>query len=358
MTGVRKLAERTCTACPVCGSGWLVSAHLLSGDVRCPWCAEGVLEPAPCLLEAEPELHRPATVDVETARAALAEWMRPVWLKTPELRPDTLKARLLLIWWPEWLVDATVRGHWSASVGYDYEVESALEHWDGSAWSSREVVETRVRWEPRVGQLERSVDNVPVPALQDHESVCAWVEDSGYQGLEAFASTHEGLIRAPDILPDAGWGEAETQLQRVLAKQCQQAAGGQHVHDFRLQAQYTKPNWTTLLRPVWVTWYADDKGVHHRVWVDGTTGRVSGARLVSYRRTARWTLVLGVFTILCLVCGAGSSLVTAVLFFLLPIPIIGGVLGSLGLILTILFRGLTSSHNEKQLELYPPHGSS
>jgi hypothetical protein len=64
-------------------------------------------------------------------------------LSPAELDPALLSSRLRPVWWPHWLVDARVEGRWEAEAGYDYEVQSAQEMYEGGRWSTHEVTETR-----------------------------------------------------------------------------------------------------------------------------------------------------------------------------------------------------------------------
>ena len=70
---------------------------------------------------------------------------------------------------PVWLVDGEVQAEWRAEAGYHYQVVSHQDRYEDrrGGWSSREVKETRTRWEPRLGRLKRAYQNLRAPALEE-----------------------------------------------------------------------------------------------------------------------------------------------------------------------------------------------
>ncbi len=169
----------TAVHCVRCGEAHLVPEFVSSkaeGDVvssRCPFCLQGAVEPQPAYLREEPpEQVLPYAVSKRKLAGILSEWTEGVRFRPDEFKAETLMRRARRYFVPLWLVDGRVEGAWRADVGFDYQAVSYQDRYsDGRGWSSQEVREGRVRWEPRVGRVKRAYNNVAAPALDDHRAL-------------------------------------------------------------------------------------------------------------------------------------------------------------------------------------------
>ncbi|MDY6877255.1 MAG: hypothetical protein SWK90_13770 [Chloroflexota bacterium] len=332
----------TAVHCSHCGEAHLVPEPAPSkvegtaGEAipsRCPFCLQGPVAPQPAYLREEPpEQILPYGVSERQLGDILARWSKGVWFRPDGLRAGVLTRRVIRYLIPLWLVDGRVEAVWQADVGFDYQVVSHQDRYsDGAGWSSQEVTETRVRWEPRVGRLNRTYENVAAPALDDYRALVARLNrfDLGQRidySPEAIAGA---VVRIPSLEPEAAWPSVETAFVRAAETECGQAAAADHVREFVLQAEYNDLNWTLLLLPAYVTWYQEGE----RFWpvlVNGQSGHVSGARRASARKANTTSLVLGAVALLLFLVGGGLSLLGAVLP---PAVILGGVILVIGLLL-------------------------
>jgi hypothetical protein len=318
----------TAVHCANCGE-----AHLVT-DVppRCPFCLEGQVEPQPAFLPEEPPEQ---VVDYQVSRtelrAALERWSKGVWFRPADLRADVLAQRAQRYLVPLWLVDGQVQATWRADVGFDYHVVSSQDRYrDGVGWSSREVQETRVRWEPRVGHLEREYENLPAPALDDHHKLMGRLGEYNLSRRSAYVpdAVSDAAVRIPTLEPEAAWPGAQTAFVRAAQAECQEAAGADHIRDFTVDAQYGGLNWTLLLLPAYVTWY-EESGQVWPVLANGQIGHVSGARRTSARKARITSLVIGAAALLLILLG-GLLSVAGLLFP--PLIAIGGVILLVGVL--------------------------
>ncbi len=330
-------ADLHAVGCAHCGLVHLVPADWEAwGATRCPACLAERLAPQPARLRPEPpELVVSFSSDLTpvTLKTNLSRWLRPVWLRPPDLQVGHLMARLIRVYLPRWLVDARVTALWQARLGFDYQVESTQERFaEGQGWKVRRLKETRVRWEPRVGRLQRDYANLTVPALEDGQERQAMARLGGYRLQEAVpyapASLADAAVRAPSLLPDEAWPLARAALDRAVADDCQRAAGAQHSDEFELKAEYADLNWTQLLLPVYVTFYRDEGGRLVPVWINGQTGRIGGLRRASTRQA--WRLTLGGAVLAAVIFGLGA------LLSLLKVAAPGSALMMLGFVLAFV----------------------
>jgi hypothetical protein len=299
--------------CERCGE-----AHLVPEDAvptRCPACLRGRVALQPAYLRDEPpEQVLPYAVRSAGLRRALERWSEGIWFRPADLQADVLSRRARRTLLPLWLVDGRVEGAWRADVGFDYQVVSSQDRYrEGAGWRSQQVEETRVRWEPRVGRVERRYENVAVPALDDHRRLMARLGDFEMEEREAYSpeAVEATVVRIPSLEPEAAWPQAEPAFVRTAEVDCRRAAGADHVRDFRLEATYSDLNWTQLLLPAYVSWYEEGDQVWP-VLVNGQTGRVSGVRRASARKARTAALILGGVGVLLFLLGGLLALLGGV----------------------------------------------
>ena len=327
-------APLTAVHCAHCGE-----AHLApEGETfsRCPFCLQGSVAPQPAYLREEPpEQVLPHEISGANLTSALKQWASGIWFRPPGLKADSLaqRARRYLI--PLWLVDGRVEANWRADVGFDYQVVTHQDRYrEGDGWHSQEIKETRVRWEPRAGRLNRSYENLTTPALDDHGDLMAQLGDFDLSHCTDYSPelVKGAVVRIPSLEPDAAWPSAEAAFTRAAEAECRQAADADHIRDFARQANYSNLNWTMLLLPAYVAWYQEGE----RIWpvlINGQSGRVSGARRASARKANITSAVIGAIVLLLLLTGGGLMLLGAVAP---PAAIVGGLLFLIGLLMMLI----------------------
>jgi len=249
----------------------------------------------------------------------------------PDLTATALRHRLQRLYLPMWLVDVDVSTQWGAEVGFDYEVVSHQERYaDGVGWRTAEVRETRVRWEPRIGTLERHYDNTAAPALETQAALQRVLGSFDLARAEPYRPESLGrvLVRMPDRSPEAAWPDAVAALQDRAAQECQVAAEADYIRSYRWSPAYANPAWTLLLLPVLAAAYLDDDGAPRRVLIHGQTGQVYGVRRGSMKRAQRVSLITGLIALAIFAVG----LVLALLSILFPPLLVVGIAAALAAI--------------------------
>jgi len=320
--------------CGHCGETHMVPADEV--PARCPFCLQAAVAPLPAVTREEPpEQVVPYGVSETKLAGILSRWAEGGWFRPDELRVDVLTRRARRYLVPLWLVDGRVEAAWRADVGFDYQVVSYQDRYSqGRGWSSQEVTEDRVRWEPRVGRLRRAYENVATPALDDHRALTKRL--GRYDLSERTDYSPEAVdgaaVRVPTLEPEAAWPGAEAAFVRAAQEECRLAAGADHVRDFRMEAAYEDLNWTLLLLPAYVTWYREGE----RTWpvlVNGQSGRVSGVRRSSTRKANTFSLVMGAIALILFLAGGLLALLGAAVP---PVAAVGGVLLVIGLFLGVV----------------------
>jgi hypothetical protein len=336
-------ASLEATVCERCQ--WRFLAPSGSGAPICPNCHQRTLSILPDGLSElpntyPPELVLPFNQTPSALDDAIREFTKGIPYPPEDLHPQNLRSRLARVYLPMWLIDACIAAQWQSEVGFNYEVVSHQEHYDQnrSGWASKEVKEARVRWENRVGRINRDYHNIAVSGLEDAARLKKELGD--YQLHHAAAYIPECLdsafVRLPDLHPKEAWSEAAAAFQKVAADDCQRACDADHQRQFRWKAQFTQLNWTLLLLPAYSSYYLDDSGRPHPILINGQTGQVAGARMASMRRAQNRSLafllvgiilfltgmiletftatsaLIGLFSTLAILGGIGSTLASLV----------------------------------------------
>jgi hypothetical protein len=273
-----------------------------------------------------PELILPFGVSSEKIAKGILTFAGGHWFAPGDLKPQTLQVRLKRLYLPMWLVDANVKANWQAEAGFDYEVVSHQDQYQDSSggWTSREVKETRIRWEPRLGRLNRSYTNVAAPALEEHTKIMASLGRYSLSEVRSWSSEElgQGFICLPNRSTKDAWPDAVPLVQAAASEECRQASNADHMREFRWSPDYDKLNWTLLLLPVFTSYYLDDDKNPCVIMIHGQTGRLYGARRASMKRAQRTSIWLLVISALIFIA---SLLGVAVSTLMPPMLVVGGV---------------------------------
>lgn len=316
--------------CLQCGRVYLVQSDQI-GQI-CPLCRKARLEPQPVRMRAaEPERILPFRIDKNELTTIYSNAVSRVWIKPVDFTPESLLRNTIPLFWPLWLVDSDIEGHWQMEAGFDYQVESSQEFYNGGQWRSRKQVEGRVHWEPRLGKIQTHVDNVSAQALEEYQNR---VQMTGLYPLQQSRPYSPGLenqalLEVPDFPPEDAWPLAQPAVDQAVGEICVEAARAQHSRNFSIKADYSNLNWTQFLLPLYATHYTDDEGQPQILIINGVTGALKGPLLASTKRGSRIAGIVGGV--------AGGLLALALIGLLLtmvfpPASIIAGILGVLGLL--------------------------
>jgi hypothetical protein len=317
------------THCTKCDIAHLIPAKM--DTALCPACYNARLVPQPTVIRPEPpEMLLDYKITPIQIKEYLKNWLKGVWLHPKELSPEILAQRLTRTFIPVWLVDGRVTGSWQAQMGYDYQVASSQEVFHNGGWTTRRQTETRIRWEPRVGTVERYYQNLSVPALEEHTSLKRGLGEFDLKAASDYSPSQLEIasIRVPSLLPDTAWPLAKSGFDRLTARDCQIASDAQHVDEFIIEADYQNLNWTQLLLPVYTTAYRDENGKVYPILIHGQNGKILGIRRASQQQARNLSLGLIIVALVCFLLGlllaAGTTLLP--LLSIISLVFFGGAL--------------------------------
>lgn len=276
---------------------------------RCPFCGQAALaqmdpgEDQPVYIQ-PPELVVPFRAAENQLRASLGKFAKSIWLAPADLNESALLSRMQPVYLPMWLVDAQVQGEWQAEMGFDYEIVSHREEYQHNKWQTERVKEQRVRWEQRLGRLNRRYDNQAAPALEEQEQVEAKIGRFNLKESKPFQSDDLAgvIVHLPNRPPEDAWNEAVVALKTAVAQDCRLASEADHTRGFKWSPHFANQQWTQLLLPIYTSYYLDDDTRAQMVLLHGQTGRLHGAKRASMKRARRVAgIILAVAAVLLLI---------------------------------------------------------
>ena len=316
----------TPVGCLDCGQAHLVPQH--NPGQACPNCGSAHMQPQPAMLRQEPpEMILPFVEIATTAKQKLTEFHKKVWLAPDDFTAAHLHSRITPVFLPMWLVDCTVEGYWKAETGFNYQIKSSQENFHSGDWHTKEIIKTRIRWEPRAGTIKRTYNNVSVPAFNGYAK---FIGKLGKFRLDQAISydrniLNNSVVRIPDLSPENAWPIAKDNLDKIARNDCETAVSADHIRKFALGADYTAPNWTQLLLPVYFTWYQDENNNPVPIYIHGQTGEIVGARLSSQRKGWKWAGISAIIAAALLILSLLSFAGTALLPFLSLLGVLFGI---------------------------------
>ena len=287
------IADSVVASCPHCKRLFLLPNQ--AGNALCPLCHGAELTSQAGYVRKEaPEAIIPLRLKSSDLQKILSDFLAKTPYPEADLSVEKLMSRARVVYWPLWLVDADLKGEWTATLGFDYQVKNAKESFGNQGWQSLERLRTQTNFEPRLGYLDRHYDNVAVAALRNQQKR---FEQIGAYELKASVAYQSNMLannslQLPEIEPQELLDVAKSRLTRMAEKEIIQAAAAQHHQNVQFNGDYLNLNWTQMLMPLVSTSYQDEKGKLQTLVINGQSGKVYGRRLASMEKAKKWTMGL------------------------------------------------------------------
>jgi hypothetical protein len=250
-----------------------------------------------------PELVVPFHIAETELRTSLGKFAKSLWLAPADLNEGALFSRIQAIFLPMWLVDAQVQGEWQAEMGFDYEIVSHREQFKNSGWQTERVKEQRVRWEQRLGRLNRRYENQAAPALEEQEQVDAKIGRFNLKESKPFqpGDLADAIVHLPNRPIEDAWNEVVVLLKTAVTQDCRLASEADHIRGFKWSPHFASQLHTQLLLPVYTSYYLDDDSRAQMVLLHGQTGKLHSTKRASMKQARRMAgIILAVAAVLLL----------------------------------------------------------
>lgn len=274
---------------------------------ECPHCHVGQLERYEdqdfSMLEdfiKPPELQLPFSFPQTKLQEKIQTFSSGIPFAPDDLKVENITNRMKRFFLPMWLVDSQVSATWQADCGFYYQAKSHEERYSGGRWQTQEVIETRTRWEPRLGKLVRTYPNIAAPAMNEHRQLMAAL--GKYAFNQAIGATPASILNTnqPDpnlvCIPgrdkDDAWPDALPNFQQQATQESKQACAADQIREFQWTPEFSGQNWTLFLLPVWTSYYLDDENKPQSILINGQSGQMSGVRRASMKKAKKTSLTI------------------------------------------------------------------
>ena len=286
---------------------WRFVANPTAIPVECPHCHVGKLEHYQgqdySMLEdfiKPPELQLPFSFPYQKLQEKIQTFASGIPFAPDDLKVENITNRISRFFIPMWLVDSQVSASWQAECGFYYQAKSHQERYSGGRWQTQEVIETRTRWEPRLGRLVRTYPNITAPALNEHRQLMTAL--GNYTFNQAIGVTPASILsngqQEPNLVcipgrdKDDAWPDTLPNFQQQATTESKQACAADEIREFNWTPEFSGQNWTLFLLPVWSSYYLDDENKPQSILVNGQTGQMSGARRASMKKAKKISLTI------------------------------------------------------------------
>ena len=286
-------AERKRVRCTKCGATTTLDPGVAAS--RCAFCATPAVVEAP----AGTDHVRPAgllafAVERGSAAQRFRSWVSSLWFRPNDLKEKASVQEMQGVYVPFWTFDALTHNRWTAEAGHRYTVQVL------ALVNGKPVMrsETRIRWEPAAGFLEKSFDDVPVPASKGlPPGLARGIEPFPTGGLVPYDPQYLSGFLAEEYavdLPDA-LASAKERITREVHAACGAAVPGDTYRNLQVATAWSGVSCKNALLPVWISAY-EYGGKPFRFLVNGVTGKVDGNAPFSAAKIA--LAVLGVLAVI------------------------------------------------------------
>ena len=260
-------ADRLLT-CDGCGA----TTQSTDLSVACRFCGGHLVAVADTDGLVQPEAVVPFAIEQAQARDAFRLWVRSRPFAPGELKKVGDTESLHGTYVPHWTFDAETSSSYSGQRGDAYHVTVKV--------GDDERQERRVSWVPVSGQVERSFDDVLVPASSqvgelDLRRLGPWpLEDAVPFRGEYLAGYSAARY---EVEPSAGLERAKATMSKTITKDVRRDIGGDEQRIGTVRTTYAEVMFKLVLLPLWIATYVY-AGKQWQVMVNANTGEVVGKR--------------------------------------------------------------------------------
>ena len=289
------LARKT-VKCTKCGASTALDPGISAAS--CPFCATpSVVEAPPDQNMVRPEGLLPFQVDRNSAGAKFRSWVSSLWFRPSDLKHRAAVTGMQGVYIPFWTFDAATYSSWTAEAGYHYQVQVQVQENGQTVTRS----ETRTRWVPASGVLEKFFDDLPVKASRGLErSLAEGIEPFPTQNLIPYEPSYLSGFLAEEyaVNVDEALKVARERMDAEIRSACSREVPGDTQRNLNVRSVYSGVAYKNALLPVWIAAYAYS-GKSFRFLVNGVTGKVDGNAPFSWVKIS--LAVLAVLAVLFLI---------------------------------------------------------
>ncbi|MEM7507411.1 MAG: primosomal protein N' (replication factor Y) - superfamily II helicase [Pseudomonadota bacterium] len=265
---------------------------------ECPFCATP-------LARGEEHPHRhpkpgavlPFALTEREARERMKAWLGSLWFAPGSLKRYAEAGRPIAgVYLPHYTYDAHGTARYRGARGDAYYVTRQRTVMVDGKPRQQTYKERRIRWTRVSGQVDRTFDDMLVPASQTLGPTADRAETGGRSwdlaALEPYRTDYLAGFRAeaPATSLEQGFGTARQAMEAILRRDIRFDIGGDEQRITDMRAWYENVTFKHVLLPVWLAAYRW-KNKPFRVVINGRTGAVSGERPYSALKIALAVLV-------------------------------------------------------------------
>ncbi|HEY8447675.1 MAG TPA: hypothetical protein VIL01_11270 [Thermomicrobiales bacterium] len=277
----------TSFTCKNCGA---TTAAVAQGtSIRCPFCGSEHVIAGPD----DPEVPKPEALipfsfpDTEVERVYRA-WLGEGFFRPKDLRDKAVTHKLQAVYVPVWECRGRAISRWTATAGYDREVEEQVATTENGKPATQTRTTTVTDWRPAGGQHEGEYERVLVSGSKGLPQ--DWLARLGDYDWGALVSYRQDFLLGREVELSAldrtaALERAKKQIESKERDTCSRLVPGSRHKDLRVDTQVTDLAARLLYLPAWLAAFGYN-GKTYQLVVNGQSGKVSGEAPVAKGRVA------------------------------------------------------------------------
>ena len=270
--------------CSACGAEITLKGSESSGN--CAFCGTQIIVSTPVSKVMPPQYLAPFAVTREASRDIFKNWLANRWFAPNALkRMARVTDPLSGIYAPFWTFDSKTDTHYTGQRGERYQETYETKDSEGKTVTRQE---TKIRWTPVSGSIEKSFDDILVSAGRClPPSLAVRLDKWNLSKIVDYNTKYIAGFKceAYSIDPEQGLVQAKQKMKQALEQAICRKIGGDVQQVNAMNIKFSDITFKYILLPVWGMKYKFGEK-YYDVLVNGQTGEIEGARPYSIAKIA------------------------------------------------------------------------
>lgn len=276
--------------CPACGGETSFGANIESG--ACDFCGTALVVSGETQKALKPQYVLPFKIASSDAENYFKNWLKKRWFAPNTLsRLARVEEALKGIYYPYWTYDAQTNTWYQGLRGDNYTVQVQSKDSEGNTVTR---TETRIRWSPRIGDVERFFDDLLVPGSASlPEKLSSQLQDWNLEDLVDYNPAVLSGFKSESYSVNLreGFEKAKKKMDAQIQQDIRKDIGGDHQKITQFKVQYSELSFKYIQLPLWTLLYKFGKK-YYRVIINGQNGKMSGERPYSVLKILFFSLAI------------------------------------------------------------------
>lgn len=262
--------------CQSCGA----HTHLSEKDVSttCPFCGSKHVSREVATGGISPHAVVPFKLSRKEAYDRFNHWIKRRFFAKKAIKNARDEERLKGVYIPYWHFNIDASSHYRCSIGYNYTVTVTKQVYENGKSVTKQVQETRIRWETKMGHIDCAfVDMLSNASTQFNTSKINALEPFDFREAKPYDPGFLSGFSAErySLSLNDGFEQLKPTIHNEIVEAIRRKHHGDHIRNAQLSTDFTKVDFEHVLLPIWLSSYLY-RNKTYQFAINGQTGEVQG----------------------------------------------------------------------------------